>query len=70
VSVGREARCLPRYIEHRRTWLQSLPEPLSATVYRRDTFTRLIGSNNWGLALPIDVHGVTIPSGISLPRAA
>jgi hypothetical protein len=40
----------------------TLPPPLPATVYRMDTFSRLIEENNWSLALPIQVHGTTIPA--------
>jgi len=70
VSVGGESSWIPRYIALRRHWLETLPAPLPATVYRMDTFTRLIGENNWGLALPIDVRGITVPANIPLPRAA
>jgi chitosanase len=48
------------YIEVRRQWLLSLAPPLPSTVYRMQTFTDLITANNWLLALPIVVEGVTI----------
>jgi chitosanase len=70
VSAGGETKWIPRYLAERRAWLESSPAPLPATVYRVDTFTRLIAANNWGLALPIDVHGTTIPANLPLPKAA
>lgn len=70
VSLGGEACWIPRYIALRRPWLETLPAPLPATVYRMDMFSRLIGANNWGLALPIEVRGITVPANILLPRAA
>jgi len=49
-----------RYVELRRTWLLSLKPPLPNTVYRMDSFAALMDRNNWDLALPLTVHGVTI----------
>lgn len=70
VSLGGETRWIPRYIALRRHWLETMPAPLPATVYRMDTFTGLIGANDWGLAVPIKVRGITITAIIPLPRAA
>ena len=65
-----ERKWISRYIDLRHEWLRSLPEPLPATVYRMDAFTRLIQAGNWDLELPLQVHGVTIPTELPLPRAA
>jgi chitosanase len=48
------------YIETRRAWLATRKPPVPATVYRMDSFSALIQNNKWDLALPINVHGVTI----------
>lgn len=61
-AAGGESKWIPRYISLRRAWLESSPAPLPATVYRMDTFSKLIAANNWGLVLPIDVHGTLIPA--------
>ena len=55
-----EQSWITAYIEVRRQWLLSLAPPLPSTVYRMQTFTDLITANNWSLALPIVVQGLTI----------
>lgn len=49
-----------RYVALRTSWLKSLKPPLPSTTYRMASFNSLIQANNWDLALPITVHGVTI----------
>ncbi len=58
-DVGEEAWAA-QYVTARRDWLLSCAPPLPITVYRMDSFQQLMDSNNWDLALPITVHGVTI----------
>lgn len=46
------------YVATRRAWLAGHPRrDLRATVYRMDTFQRLIGQDRWGLDLPLVVRG-------------
>jgi chitosanase len=61
-QVGGEAEWIARYVALRRAWLRSLPEPVPQTVYRMDTFSRLIAAGNWQLELPVEAHGVVISS--------
>jgi chitosanase len=49
-----------QYIDRRREWLLSLKPPVPVTVYRMDSFKRLISDDKWDLKLPVCVHGVEI----------
>jgi hypothetical protein len=49
-----------RYIGVRTEWLKSLKPPVPSTVYRMEAFNSFIKAENWELALPINVRGVTI----------
>jgi chitosanase len=55
-----EQSWIKSYVDIRRNWLLSLAPPVPSTVYRMETFTNLIAANNWLLALPIAVRGITI----------
>jgi chitosanase len=59
-AVRDEQSWIRTYIDVRRQWLLSLAPPLPSTVYRMQAFTDLIAADNWLLALPIVVRGVTI----------
>lgn len=49
------------YVPTRRAWLAGHPNAvLHATVYRMDAFANLIAYDNWLLALPLSVRGLTI----------
>jgi chitosanase len=61
VTAARDERSwISNYIEVRRNWLLSLAPPLPSTIYRMQAFGDLIAANNWLLALPIAVRGLTI----------
>jgi len=64
VSVGQagvdERAWVKQYVEARKKWLLGLSDPLPKTVYRMDSFNKLIDEGAWELPLPISVHGVTI----------
>jgi chitosanase len=48
------------YVSVRRAWLASAAPPLPNTVYRMDTFRKIIQADNWELGLPITVLGRVI----------
>ena len=49
------------YVQVRRDWLANHSMTiLHKTVYRMDNLEKLINEQNWGLELPLTVHGVTI----------
>jgi chitosanase len=59
-QVG-EIQWMSDYVETRRNWLATYPNPLlHKTVYRMDAFRLIINSGNWKLALPVVVRGLTI----------
>ena len=56
-----EAAWISKYVQTRRHWLANHPKTqLHATVYRMDTFSRLIDDGNWNLELPLYVLGLRI----------
>jgi chitosanase len=58
--VGEEA-WMGYYVDERRNWLATHPNPLlHKTVYRMDAFKQIIGAKNWPLALAIPVRGLSI----------
>lgn len=59
-SIG-EKVWIQMYVDTRRNWLATHSNSLlNRTVYRMDAFKKLILENNWGLILPLTVHGRTI----------
>lgn len=59
--MPRSARWLKAYVETRRNWLTTHKRAdLRPTVYRMDTFQRLIDQGYWGLELPLVVRGKEI----------
>lgn len=57
VASAGEQRWLQAYVNARRTWLATHPRAdLRATVYRMDTFQRIIDQGYWGLELPLVVR--------------
>jgi chitosanase len=60
-SAAGEKTWVARYVSMRRDWLATHPNALlHKTVYRMDTFHKLIGQGKWGLELPLSAHGVVI----------
>ena len=56
VQAGEKA-WISAYVAIRRSWLAGHPRPdLRATVYRMDSFQRLIDQGYWGLELPLVVR--------------
>ena len=56
-----EREWVTRYVATRRDWLATHNNTLlHATVYRMDTFKKLIAQGKWSLELPLVAHGVTI----------
>jgi len=56
-----EIQWMSDYVETRRQWLATYPNPLlHKTVYRMDAFRAIINSGNWKLGLPLVVRGHTI----------
>jgi chitosanase len=56
-----EKEWVAKYVATRRDWLATHKNPLlHQTVYRMETFKKLIGQNKWELQLPLVAHGVTI----------
>ena len=57
VATAGEQHWLKTYVDQRRTWLATNSRAdLRATVYRMDTFERLIEQGYWGLELPLVVR--------------
>ena len=56
-----EHQWISRYIDVRRTWLESfLPNILGRTVYRMDAFRKIVTAENWNLTLPFSVRGLLV----------
>ena len=63
ISSAGEQKWIAAYIAIRRAWLaENARADLRATVYRMDTFQRLIDQGYWGLELPLVVRGQEISS--------
>ena len=61
VSSAGEKTWVEAYVRIRRSWLANHPIAiLRNTVYRMDTFQKLIGQGKWNLELPLTAHGVLI----------
>lgn len=60
VSAVGEAAWIGAYIARRRAWLESSRPDLRKTVYRMDSFKRLIELGLWGLPLPLVVRDIEI----------
>jgi chitosanase len=59
-QIGEQA-WISAYVNERRNWLASNPNPaLQPTVYRMDSFLQLINDDKWDLPLPLTVRGVLI----------
>ena len=59
-AEGKVRDWVKKYIDLRTSWLKSLHPPLPNTVYRMTSFAALVDAQNWGLQLPLTVHGVEI----------
>lgn len=57
---GDEKTWVTDYLSTRRAWLTRQGPPLLCTVYRIDTFRRLIEKNNWSLTPPFLARSVMI----------
>jgi chitosanase len=57
-----EKNWISKYVSVRRDWLASQPAAtlLPRTVYRMDSFKKLISDDQWELALPLTVRGLVI----------
>ena len=68
-AVVGEKNWIAVYVATRRSWLATHANSvLHATVYRMDTFNKLIADKNWELTLPLKAHDVTIKaSDITVP---
>jgi chitosanase len=56
-----EIQWMSDYVETRRQWLATYPNPLlHKTVYRMDAFRLIINAGNWKLGLPLVVRGLSI----------
>ncbi|CAH1082222.1 chitosanase [Candidatus Nitrotoga sp. 1052] len=63
ITSASEQKWIAAYIAIRRAWLaENTRADLRATVYRMDTFQRLIDQGYWGLELPLVVRGQEISS--------
>jgi chitosanase len=60
-AVGEQA-WIAKYVAVRRDWLanNTAVPLLRKTVYRMDAFNQVISANNWDLALPLTVRGITL----------
>jgi chitosanase len=60
-GVKGERPWIENYVQTRKNWLGSSPNPLlQRTVYRMESFEQLIASALWDLNLPLRVRGVNI----------
>jgi chitosanase len=59
-SSANEKQWVAAYVSNRSDWLQSEGGLLATTTYRMDAFDALMHDNNWELALPFTVRGVTL----------
>jgi chitosanase len=57
-----EQEWIQKYVGARKNWLSGLNPPLPDTVYRMESFARLIEQGAWDLPLPLTVHGAIISS--------
>ena len=56
-----EHQWVGKYVETRKNWLASSPNPLlQRTLYRMESFQQMIASALWDLDLPLRVRGVVI----------
>ncbi len=56
-----EKKWMAHYVDVRRNWLATFPNPLlHKTVYRMDAFKTIVGAGNWDLRLSFAVRGLTI----------
>jgi len=55
-----EKTWVAQYVDARKNWLLGLKDPLPKTVYRMESFRKLISDGAWDLPLPLNVHGVSI----------
>ena len=56
-----EVQWMSDYVETRRQWLATYPNPLlHKTVYRMDAFRQIVNAGNWKLGLPLVVRGLSI----------
>jgi chitosanase len=67
IAGAGEKDWISTYVSVRRAWLAAAAPPLPNTVYRMDTFRKIIQTNNWALTLPLTVLGRVIDEG-SLTR--
>ncbi|MBX7056153.1 MAG: chitosanase [Pyrinomonadaceae bacterium] len=58
-DISNERAWITAYVRRRDAWLQSYPR-LASTRYRMRFFLGQIAISNWGLVLPLNVHGVTV----------
>ncbi len=58
-DIANERAWITAYVRRRDAWLLSYPR-LASTRYRMRFFLGQIAISNWGLALPLNVHGVRI----------
>lgn len=67
-SIG-EKKWIAEYVVERRNWLSNHKvKLLHKTVYRMDSFDKLITSSNWDLNLPITVRGLLIDTTTLTPH--
>ena len=55
-----EQEWVGQFVAARKKWLLGLNPPLPSTVYRMDSFQKLIDANAWQMPLNLTVHGVVI----------
>ncbi len=55
-----EQQWVAKFVETRNAFLSSGKPPLPSTTYRMQAFRSLMQAENWALALPVTVHGVSI----------
>ena len=70
IGAGRvdEKDWVAQYVDARKNWLLGLKDPLPKTVYRMESFRKLINDGAWDLPLPLSVHGVSITAdALSVP---
>ena len=59
-AIG-EDKWMAHYVDERRDWLATAPNPLlHKCVYRMDSFKAIIHAGNWKLSLPLVVRGLSI----------
>ena len=55
-----EQQWVAKFVETRNAFLSAGKPPLPSTTYRMQAFRNLMEAQNWDLALPVTVHGVSI----------